>query len=474
VPTLNEEAECRQKRVFATTLRLVAAPVPSRYVGPERLHRGGTADVYSALDRELGRKVAIKILADRSSRDEQARAWLRREAMAVARLSHVQEVVRVYDVGTWHGRPYMAMEYLGGGSLAARIQRGPVTCDLAVRWLWQAAVALDAAHELGIVHRDVTPHNLVLDVRDNVRLTDFGIATALDGKLADGAGDDLIQGTGGFIAPEHLAGEPVTPAADVYGLGAVARVLLGAADDVNERTNEVQAVLGRALASRPGDRFGRAREFVSELATALAPDTATTQVFHGAATQAFARPTRVFAPPPRAEPEPAPPVTTSPLLPVIALERAVRAAGLIAIGLAAILLRHHPELSARNTALRFDLALNPLQHFYDLFSGAARWVTPGDFLVLGVVALAFGGLHAVEAIGLALRIRAAMYLTIASTVALIPVEIWWLQQHPGRFKEVALAINVAVALTLCGTLIQDSLRARRARRHAMAAARLPV
>jgi serine/threonine protein kinase len=330
-------------------------------------------------------------------------------------------------------------------------------------------VALDAAHELGLVHRDVTPHNLLLDVRDNVRLTDFGIATALDGKLAGGAGDDLIQGTGGFIAPEHLAGEPVTPAVDVYGLGAVARVLLTSADDVNDRAPEVQAVLSRALASRPGDRFGTSREFVSELASALTPHTATTQVFHAAATQAFARPTRVFTP--LRAPEPAPPMKTSPLLPVIALERAVRAAGLIAIGLIAILLRDHPELSVRSTALRFDLALNPLQHFYDLFSDATRWVTPHDFLVLGVVALAFGGLHAVEAIGLALRVRGAVYLTIASTVALIPVEIWSLYKHPGHLKQVALAINVAVASTLCGTLIQDGLRARR---HAMSAARLPV
>jgi uncharacterized membrane protein (DUF2068 family) len=168
-------------------------------------------------------------------------------------------------------------------------------------------------------------------------------------------------------------------------------------------------------------------------------------------------------------------VKASPLVPVIALERAVRAAVLIAIGLTAVLLRSHPELSARREALRFDVELNPLQHFYDLFSGATRWVTPHDFLVLGIAALAFGGLHAVEAVGLSLRLRGVVYLTILSTVALIPVEIWWLSHHPGRLKEIALAINVAVALSLCGMLIQARVRARRARRHATAAAaRMPV
>jgi uncharacterized membrane protein (DUF2068 family)/tRNA A-37 threonylcarbamoyl transferase component Bud32 len=450
----------------------VSSPVPSRYVGPERIYHGETTDVYSALDRQLGRKVAIKILAPAFAKDEQLRAWLRREAMAMARLSHVLEVVRVYDVGDFRGRTYMAMEFLGGGSLTDRLKRGRITGELAVRWLWQAAVALDAAHELGIVHRDVSPHNLMLDVRDNLRLTDFGIATSLDGRGGSADEQDAIQGTSGFIAPEHLAGHPATPAGDVYGLGAVARALMSAADDVHDRAPEVQAVLSQALAPRPGDRFGTAREFVRELAGALRPETATTQVFHGAATQVFARPTRVFPHP--AEPEPKPLVKTSPLLPVIAVERAVRAAVLIGAGVIALLLRNHPELSIRHTALRLDLALNPLQHLYDLFSGAVRWVTPHDFVVVGIVALAFGGLHAIEAIGLAFRLRAAVYLTVATTIGLIPVEVWWLWHHPGRAKEAALAVNAAVALSLFGPLLWASLVARRAKRHAVAAARVPV
>jgi serine/threonine protein kinase len=382
----------------------------------------------------------------------------------------VLEVVSVYDVGEWRGQPYMAMEYLGGGSLASRLERGRVTGELAVRWLWQAALALDAAHELGIVHRDVTPHNLLLDVRDNLRLTDFGIATAVDGGSGAVSNEQLIEGTRGFIAPEHLAGGAATPAGDLYGLGAVAQELLAAAPHVNDAAPELQTVLAQATAENPADRFGTAREFVQELMTAMLPDRATTRVFHGAATEVFVRPTRVFASPPR--PEPKPVVKSTPLLPLVAVERAVCAVVLIAAGLTAILLRHHPEYSIRDTSLRLDLAINPLQHFYDIFSGATRWVSPHDFLVLGVIALVLGGLYAIEAIGLAYRWDWAVYLTVITTVALIPVEVGWLWHHPGRLKEVALAVNVAVAVLLTATVIRARFAARR--RHAVATARVTV
>jgi uncharacterized membrane protein (DUF2068 family)/tRNA A-37 threonylcarbamoyl transferase component Bud32 len=449
----------------------MGSPLPSRYVDPERIHHGETTDVYLALDRQLGRKVAIKILSPRAAGDERLGAWLRREATAVARLSHVPEVVRVYDVGDWRGRPYMTMEYLGGGTLASRLERGRVVGESALRWLRQAAVALDAAHELGVVHRDVTPHNLLLDGRDNVRLSDFGIATALDGAVEVVCDDELIRGTRGFIAPEHLAGEAATAASDVYGLGAVAEALLAATPDLDDDVPEVEAVLERALAPSPGDRPGSARELVQELETALVADQAATRAFQGAATEVFARPTRVYPAPP--VPEPAV-VQTSPLLPLVAVERLARAMVLIAIGLTAILLENHPEVPIRSTALRLDQDVDPLRHLYGLFSGTARWVSPHDLLVLGAFALGLGALYAIEALGIALRLKVAVYLTILSTIALVPVEVWWLWHHPGRLQEIALAVDVAVAVLLAATLTRARFAARRARGRPPATARASV
>jgi uncharacterized membrane protein (DUF2068 family) len=192
---------------------------------------------------------------------------------------------------------------------------------------------------------------------------------------------------------------------------------------------------------------------VAEVEGALVPDTATTQVFHGASTQVFQRATRVFAPP--LPPGPKPVVQTSPLLPLVACERVARGLLLLGIGAAALLLRNRPDLSIRDTTVRLDMSLNPAQHAYDRLATPVGHVTAHDLAVLAIVAFALGGLYFVEAIGLAARLRAVVYLTIATTLALIPFELWEIMRSPARVKEIALALNVAVAVLLLWTLARE-------------------
>src|SRR6478752_3286703 len=112
-------------------------------------------EVFSASDTELGRRVAIKVLGERYAGEEPSRKRFRREVLAAARLSGHPHVVTIYDVGESDGRPFIVMELLTGGTVADRIARGGVAPEDALRWLTQAAAALDAAHDQGVVHRDV-------------------------------------------------------------------------------------------------------------------------------------------------------------------------------------------------------------------------------------------------------------------------------------------------------------------------------
>src|SRR5262245_31251601 len=151
--------------------------LPDRYVGPKVVGRGGMGEIYRATDTSLGRAVAIKVLDDRYARDENIRARFTREALAAARLSGNPNIVTIYDVGEHHERPFIVMEYLGGGSLEQRLREGPAAPREALEWLEQAANALDAAHREGVIHRDVKPANLLLDRQGRMHVADFGIAT---------------------------------------------------------------------------------------------------------------------------------------------------------------------------------------------------------------------------------------------------------------------------------------------------------
>ncbi len=168
--------------------------------------------VWRGYDEVLGRSVAVKLLAPEWAGDEDFRRRVRGEARNAARLSH-PHITNVYDYGeAADGTPFVVMELVDGQSLAARLASGPLPWRSATRIAAQVASALAAAHVQGLVHRDVTPANVMLS-RGGVKVVDFGIAAVA------GERDRAVLGTPAYLAPEQLAGEPAQAATDVYALG---------------------------------------------------------------------------------------------------------------------------------------------------------------------------------------------------------------------------------------------------------------
>ena len=192
----------------------MAAPstiaLPERYRVEHRIATGGMASVWVAQDEVLRRRVAVKVLSPVMGEDDSSRERFAREARAAASLSGCDHVVTIYDVAEHAGRTFIVMEYFGGGTLADRI-RGPrlVPHHTALRWLEEAATALDCAHDHGIVHRDIKPANLLLDDGDRLAVADFGIAHVADAtRQLTVAG--TVLGTAAYLSPEQALGEPAT------------------------------------------------------------------------------------------------------------------------------------------------------------------------------------------------------------------------------------------------------------------------
>jgi WD40 repeat protein/serine/threonine protein kinase/tetratricopeptide (TPR) repeat protein len=188
------------------------------------LGRGGMGVVYRARQVRLGRTVALKVLLAGAHAGEQDLARFRAEAEAVARLQH-PNVVQIHEVGEEGGRPYLALEYVEGGSLADKLKGTPLPAREAAGLVETLARAVHAAHERGVVHRDLKPANVLLTSDGTPKVVDFGLAKRLDGATLH-TQTGAVLGTPDFMAPEQAEGMPAGPAADVHALGAILYVML--------------------------------------------------------------------------------------------------------------------------------------------------------------------------------------------------------------------------------------------------------
>jgi eukaryotic-like serine/threonine-protein kinase len=189
-----------------------------RYRLEQRLAAGGMGTVYEATDERLGRRVAVKLLKEELAGDPRFVERFRREARAVAGLSH-PNIASVFDYGAEDGRDFIVMELIEGQDLAELLRSGPLEPNRASDIAKQSCDALAHAHAAGIVHRDIKPGNIIVSDSDRVKVTDFGIARAIGDTTLTATGS--VLGTAHYLAPEQASGENVGPAADQYAMGVV-------------------------------------------------------------------------------------------------------------------------------------------------------------------------------------------------------------------------------------------------------------
>ena len=203
---------------MAVSDTLIGTVFDGRYRIIRKLGAGGMADVYLAEDQELGRRVAIKILNDRHASDDSFVERFRREAKNAAGLSH-PNIVSIYDRGEAEGTYYIAMEFLDGRSLKELIvARGSAPIKIAIEYARQILAALGAAHQHGIVHRDIKPHNVLVGGEGRLKVTDFGIARSGASQMTEVGS---IIGTAQYLSPEQARGAPVDQTSDLYSVGVV-------------------------------------------------------------------------------------------------------------------------------------------------------------------------------------------------------------------------------------------------------------
>ncbi len=271
-----------------------------RYTLGDRIASGGMGDVYRARDDVLERVVAVKILRPDASEEEVFARRFRSEALYTANLCHAN-IATVYDYGEDDSVAYLVMELVPGEPLSALVRREGALDPARVRSvIGQAALALGAAHEAGVVHRDVKPANILITPDGTVKLTDFGIARAVDGSGETLTGE--VLGTPHYLSPEQALGESATGASDLYALGVVAHEMLTGRRPFDKNTpvatalaqvndpppplpphvpDELRTLIEQCLSKKPEDRPRSARDLGERLGL---PEAET----EGVATQAAA------------------------------------------------------------------------------------------------------------------------------------------------------------------------------------------
>jgi hypothetical protein len=280
---------------------LIGSSLTSRYELRAMIGRGGMGEVYEAVDRRLDRTVAVKVLRPELAPDGRFLIRFRREARTSAALSH-PGIVAVYDVGVDAACAFIVMELVAGRTLAELVRSEPSPEPARVaRWGVGVAQALAHAHVRGVVHRDISPGNVMVTQDDRVKILDFGIARAglAAGSLdATAVASGTARGTIAYTAPEQLRGEALDGRADIYSLGAVLSELL--AD--RPTPHRLAVAIERCLSPNPDDRFANAADLADELwrAALAAPDPTITL------------PQAVTGPLPRSTTQPLPSVAPAP------------------------------------------------------------------------------------------------------------------------------------------------------------------